>query len=353
MQVHTSDSTTNVHFGPVYAKDLPENAIIICDNNILCSFFDRYDHVIKVNATEAAKSLENLPEFLERLFGVPGLSRGSKLVAVGGGAVQDLVSFVASILFRGVEWMFIPTTLAAMCDSCIGSKTSINFRDGKNQLGTYWPATDVYIDVTFLETLPEEQIRAGIGEAFHYAMLMGKDTATLLAHYVEEEKWSDLIKLTLGIKKSFVEEDEFDGGRRRYLNYGHCFGHALEAATGFSIPHGIAVAQGIDMANYISLRQGKITNDEFMERRKLIQKLFVQNMMPIDYDTGKLLQALRKDKKNLTDHYGVILVHDDWTKSKPFGHGILTYIKFGDVPFTKAVTDYKISFGAALTPHLA
>ncbi|MBA3432278.1 MAG: iron-containing alcohol dehydrogenase, partial [Actinobacteria bacterium] len=195
-----------------------------------------------VEATEANKSLESLPDYVEHLV-QQGIRKPHVLVAIGGGIVQDIACFLAATLLRGLRWHFFPTTLLAQADSCIGSKSSINVRSTKNAVGTFTPPEQVVIDVTVLETLDAAEIRSGVGEMLKVHAIAGPDTFDeIAADYkrllTDRALLEDYIVGSLKLKRVLIEEDEFDEGPRRIMNYGHSFGHAIESATGYAIPHG-------------------------------------------------------------------------------------------------------------------
>lgn len=256
---------------------------------------------ILIEATEATKSYESIGRIIESIVST-GFSKNNKLVAIGGGITQDVTSFAASILLRGVDWTFYPTNLASQCDSCIGSKTSVNLGAYKNQLGGFYPPREILIDFTFCKTLEDIDICAGLGEMMHYFLVDGSDCLKNLRIEINNAKTnnlvlSKLIERSLLIKKGMVEIDEFDQGPRRVFNYGHTFGHALEAATNFAVPHGIAVAYGIDLANMISAKLGLIDISLRNRIRPILQDVF--DICPIPrFEIDNYFEALMKDKKN-------------------------------------------------------
>ena len=255
---------------------------------------------ILIEATEDTKSYESIGRIIEKIVS-KGFSKNNKLVAIGGGITQDVTSFAASILLRGVDWTFYPTNLASQCDSCIGSKTSVNLGSYKNQLGGFYPPREIWIDFTFCKTLSAIDICAGLGEMMHYFLVDGPDCLEKLRIEINEAKANDhalskLIERSLLIKKQMVEIDEFDRGPRRVFNYGHTFGHALEASTNFAVPHGIAVAYGIDLANMIASKLGLIDISLRNRIRPILQDIF--DICPIpSFEIDSYLEALMKDKK--------------------------------------------------------
>lgn len=266
--------------------------------------------VIRVEATERQKSYLELAPVLDELMR-GGFRRGDRLVALGGGITQDVTAFIASILFRGVEWLFVPTTLLAQGDSCIGSKTSVNFGEFKNQLGGFYPPRSIFIDPGFLETLPRREVLSGLGEMAHYFPIDGAGAFRRYADRLPQalrdgSMMLELIKESLEIKRGYVEIDEFDRNERQVFNYGHSFGHALESVTKYAVPHGIAVSYGIDLANMVSVRLGFLGDEVRNEIRSSLSLIWQEAPMPnVDVDGFK--DALRRDKKNRGDELGLIL----------------------------------------------
>lgn len=289
---------------------------IIIDENvlglhgeILGKFADR-DRCIKITPDEHKKSYENIGRAIDGIL-ESGFKKNNRIIAVGGGVIQDICAFTASILFRGVGWVFVPTNLLTQADSCIGSKTSVNFGSYKNQLGGFYPPSLILVDGRFLKTLSMREIRSGLGEILHYFLVGGADDMNrfdreCLPAMKDSLLMNGLIDRSLEIKKAMVERDEFDEGPRNIFNYGHSFGHALESCTEYDMPHGIAVCFGMDMANTLSMRLGMIDEETLLRMRKIIYKI----CMPWDFpqiDTDKFFQYLKKDKKNHGTSYRLIL----------------------------------------------
>ena len=195
-------------------------------------------------AVEEHKTLGAAAGVIERLRDL-GTTRGDALVALGGGIVQDVATAAASLYMRGLDWSYAPTTLLGMADSCIGGKSSLNVGRYKNLAGNFHPPKVVVVDPAFIETLPAEDRAGGMCEAMKISYCRGPDAfARYLALY-EAGDAAALIHHALAAKQWFIEIDEFDKAERRLLNFGHTFGHALEAATSFGVGHGTAVGLGV------------------------------------------------------------------------------------------------------------
>lgn len=267
--------------------------------------------VLLIDATEESKTLDQFTAYIEFLVN-HGARRGDKLVAIGGGIIQDITCFIAATLMRGLDWEFFPTTLLAQADSCIGSKSSINVGSTKNLLGTFTPPQRVVISPEVLKTLESKDILSGIGEIIKVHILDGMESFDRLARDYEQilSDRATLLKYIVGsllIKKGFIEEDEFDRGVRNLLNYGHSFGHAIESATNFAIPHGIAVTMGMDMANYVSCKRANLPARDFQRMHSLLFKNyapFAKTAVPLDL----FMKNIAKDKKNVGAKLKLILL---------------------------------------------
>ncbi len=270
------------------------------------------ENVRLIEATEGAKSLDALAPHIEWLLGA-GFRRDCLLLVVGGGVMQDLSCFIASTLFRGVRWSLVPTTLLAQCDSCIGSKSSINVGHYKNQLGTFYPPHQVLLAFDVLGSLPYDEIRSGLGEAIKLHLIAGEEAVTrlrpkLTGGEARPESLREIVWDSLAIKQKFIEEDEFDKGVRNLLNYGHTFGHAYESATDYGIPHGISVTLGVLTATFFSVKLGWVSEDYFHDLQEWLVPYYApyQDVLT-GADPERILAAMRLDKKNTGDTLGCIL----------------------------------------------
>ena len=296
-------------------NNLLEGDYIIIDNNILNIYKDDLKvledfNFIGIDSNENQKSYEGLIPIIDSLIN-NGFKKNHRLIAIGGGITQDITSFIASTLYRGVHWIFYPTSLLAQGDSCIGSKTSINFRKFKNQIGGFYPPNSVHIYLNFTKSLKQSEIKSGMGEMLHYFIVSSeKDFLFYKKYYldafVNTESLLKIISRSLMIKKRYIEKDEFDKNIRQVFNYGHSFGHAIESLTNYKIPHGIAVSFGMDIANFISYKMDLIDNKtrkDILEVTSNIWKGYDLKEIRLD----KLINALKKDKKNIGNKLGLIL----------------------------------------------
>ncbi len=267
--------------------------------------------VLKIDALESNKSLERIPFYITHLL-EKGVRRDHTLVVVGGGIVQDIAAFIAACLLRGMAWRFYPTTLLAQADSCIGSKSSINVGAYKNQVGTFTPPTDIVIPSGALDSLDEREIRSGIGEMIKVHIIAGwEDARRMAVDYPRLLSDRSILMATLRrsleIKKQKIEIDEFDRNERLVMNYGHTFGHALESATDYAVPHGIAVTIGMALANTIAVELNFLDKKDADELFPMIAANY-KGFENVEFSMERFFSALQKDKKNIGADVSMILL---------------------------------------------
>ncbi len=289
-------------------------SLFLVDAVVLALYPDAFagleSRIVQVHATEEQKSLEQLTPLVCEVIGA-GFRRDSTLVVVGGGVVQDIGCFIASVLFRGVRWVLVPTTLLAQCDSCIGSKSCLNVGPYKNQLGTFYPPHAVHLVFEVLGTLPPDELRSGLGEVVKLHLVEGPDAVAWLEACLAgpwKNRLPELIVAALVIKKRFIEVDELDRGPRNLLNYGHTFGHAFESATQFAIPHGIAVTLGMLAATSFSEELGMVPPGTRAGLDLLLRPLYTPyERTVVSADPQAIYRAMKQDKKNEGDDVICIL----------------------------------------------
>lgn len=276
--------------------------------------FKKDSNYITIEAIEQNKDFNNLSNYYKTLI-EKNVTRNDILVTIGGGILQDISGFIASTLYRGIKWIYIPTTLLAQADSCIGSKTSINFGDSKNLIGSFYPPDKIFIDINFCNTLTLKYFNSGLGEIIKFHLLSNEKGYNLLREYLASsdlkhgEIFKNIIWSTLEIKKSYFEEDEFDTGRRNLLNYGHCFGHALESASNFEICHGEAVLVGMGFANLLSLKRDIMKKEKYAEFGEIFRKYYPRfNISKICVED--IIYYLKRDKKRVGKDLTMILSED-------------------------------------------
>ena len=273
---------------------------------------------IFIEAVEDNKTVHEALKIIKEMLVLPS-RRNTVLVAIGGGIVQDVSAFIANIIYRGISWMLVPTTLLAQADSCIGSKSSLNFDHYKNILGYFYPPIKIYVNTKFTHTLTEKDYFSGLGEIMKCALMAGYDSfiatsanlSALLARNDEDVLLLEIEK-ALRFKKNMIELDEFDRGPRNIMNYGHTFGHAMEATSDYAIPHGQAVSYGMMVANEISCKRKYISNKMKQAIEQTLRRIITHELLKPEYfleDT--YLQTMKHDKKYTGGLHTCILFHGE------------------------------------------
>ena len=221
-----------------------------------------------------------------------GMTRNDVVVGVGGGMVTDIAGFAAASYHRGIPVVHVATTLLGMVDAAIGGKTGVNLPEGKNLVGAFWQPSGVVCDLDALDTLPEREVRCGLGEMAKYHFLTGDDLLALdLPHRVAR---------CVEIKAEVVASDEREGGRRALLNYGHTLAHALEIATEHRLAHGEAVAIGLIFAAHLAQVLGRIDVGRVDEHFEVVGEAYgLGTDLPTGLDPDQLIALMHRDKKAL------------------------------------------------------
>jgi 3-dehydroquinate synthase len=264
-----------------------------------------------IDALETNKEYMHLADYYDALID-NRFTRNDILIAIGGGIIQDISGFISSTLYRGIRWIFIPTTLLAQADSCIGSKTSINFGTRKNLIGTYCPPDAIYIDTGFCKTLTPEYFNSGLGEIIKFHLQADPKKFEVLKQFLSlknphsQAALKKIIWSTLKIKKSYFEKDEFDSDRRNLLNYGHCFGHALESASDFTVNHGEAVIVGMGFANLVSKKRGLMAEEKYEVFEEILRRYYPKFDLS-EIKVEDIVSYLKQDKKRVGNDLTMIL----------------------------------------------
>ena len=270
-----------------------------------------------IDADETKKNMDTALSICEQMTSMPS-KRNTHLISIGGGITQDITGFVATSLYRGIRWTFYPSTLLAACDSCIGGKSSLNYKGFKNLLGSFYPPDVIRIYPQFFKTLTSRDYCSGLGEVVKFNVIAGEDGIekiendldSILAH--DYEKLRKYVETSLAFKKKFIEEDEFDRGVRILLNFAHTFGHAFEVSSNYAIPHGSAVAMGMMAANHISVKRGFI-EEMYAERiEKICKKILTTISLDKSwFDEQVIIGAIRKDKKQTNKDITAVFIQKD------------------------------------------
>ena len=321
IQSATKKYEVSIHssLDPVKDMAVDEKTFVVIDKQVYELYCGQLfqnipqDRLYLLEATEVNKVLDTALDICERMTSIPA-KRNAKLISVGGGIVQDVTGFAANILYRGIHWTFFPTTLLASCDSCIGGKTSLNYKKFKNLLGTFYPPDSIQICTPFFKTLTERDFQSGLGEVVKFNVMRGeagiesmeanigrlleRDDATLLT----------FVESSLAFKKAFIEQDEFDRGVRIQLNFAHTFGHAFESMSQYAIPHGTAVAMGTIAANRISVSRGWMTEQTARRIENVLYQIIHIDKQDIAVSMDDIISAIRKDKKQTSSSLTAVLM---------------------------------------------
>ncbi len=291
---------------------VPKRLFIVTDTNVedligydlqaMLNDSGFHAHLLSFPAGEESKNMDTVVDLARRLVQL-GADRRSMLLALGGGVSGDIGGFVASIFMRGISFIQIPTTLLAQVDSSVGGKTGVDLPEGKNLLGTFAQPVSVFADIGVLTSLPASELRNGIAEIVKYGMIRD----SYLFDFIEK-KWWDIINLepettsfiirrSCEIKAEVVSKDEKEGGLRRILNFGHTIGHAVEAVSGYTIPHGEAVSIGMVAVSKISVSRGLLTPGQLSRLQGVLEQFKLPIEIPDGMEPDSIIRHMKRDKK--------------------------------------------------------
>lgn len=301
----------------------PQKIAIITDDRVAPLYEEKVRQVVTaagfevvthtVPEGEASKSLAEA-EKIYAFLADAGFTRSDGVIALGGGVIGDLAAFAASTYMRGIHFIQIPTTLLAQVDSSIGGKTAVNTSKAKNLVGTFSQPDGVFIDTAVLETLEIRRVREGIAEIIKSATIA--DLA--LWHYLQDLKDEDdllahaeyVITETLKVKRTVVEEDEFDNGNRLILNFGHTIGHAIEKTAGYGVvSHGEGVAIGMLAINQQAEEQGLSPAGSTQALKTMVEKFHLPTESA-NWDEAALFEAITHDKKARGNKLKLIILEE-------------------------------------------
>jgi 3-dehydroquinate synthase len=275
---------------PLYGKDVMES--------FKKSGFQVSEYIIKNG--ESSKTLVTIEEMLCYLA-KEAVTRGDMLVCLGGGVVGDITGFASAIYLRGISFIQIPTTILAAVDSSVGGKTGVDLSAGKNLVGAFHQPAAVFCDTDFFVTLPESVYSDGMAEIIKHCMAFDKELLISL----DILSIAEICRKNVEIKECIVEQDEFDTGIRKKLNFGHTVGHAVEVLSDFQVSHGRAVAIGMTVISKASERCG-LTDEPVTE--ELIRALKRYDLpVKCEYSAKELAGAALRDKKRSGDTITLVI----------------------------------------------
>ena len=348
VKVELGENSYNIHIGENILDDVAKfiaesnftkKVLIITDSNVekFCSTLTdalksreiKFD-VVTIPAGETSKNLSVAEKIYTHAIKL-GMDRKSPIIAFGGGVVGDLAGFIAATYLRGVPFIQVPTTLLSQVDSSVGGKTAVNHALGKNLIGAFYQPKAVFIDINTLKTLPEREIKSGLGEIVKYGIISDEkffeylelNAEKILARDVEVLK--QIIKRCCEIKAEVVSADEKENGLRRTLNFGHTIGHAIEQVTAYEkYHHGEAVAIGMVGAALISFALGKIIFNDVARLKNLLDALGLVTLC-VGCNAEEMYKATFYDKKNIGGKIHWVLMRG-----------------FGDVEVTDDVSELEV-----------
>ena len=294
-----SDSFVNARYMPVVHQSLTDTGFKV--------------NTIEIPAGEESKSLAQFSRIQDSLV-AHQLDRGSVLIALGGGVTGDLGGFAAAVYMRGISYVQIPTTLQAQVDASVGGKTAINHPKGKNLIGAFHQPKLVLIDVDTLKTLPQRDIRSGLIEVIKMGVIRDEPLFEMVEEHLdailnlEDATLIEMISSACLNKAEIVAKDEKESGLRMVLNYGHTFGHALEALTHYNrYRHGEAVSIGMNCAAQLAVNLGMFSETDFQRQRRLLNRAKLPLTFPSDLTPAAICDAMYLDKKTLAGKLRLIL----------------------------------------------
>jgi len=306
-------SVNFVSLSEIYKLIGEDYHLAVVDKNVAHCFpeFGLGDLIV-IDTNEDLKSWRGLEKIFDK-FAEKKVNTQTKLVVIGGGVLQDAVGFCASVYCRGIEYYLVPTTLLSQIDSCVGGKTSINYGSRKNILGTFYPPCEILICEEWLDGLSKENFCSGLGELLKFDILRNKIQESKVIDLISENKnVLHHIYESLNYKISVLEIDEFDKKDRKFLNFGHTFGHALEITSKYKLSHGYAVVIGCLVALRVSELFYNYNYKDYSATLNIVKKL-LENTVSVNqewFDYESLMECVMSDKKN-TGCVNMVLIKDN------------------------------------------
>ena len=315
----------------IFNKDIGKNnkVLIITDSGVPKKHIRKIKDIITckkikvltINQGEKSKSLASYQKIMNMLFTM-NFDRSDSLIALGGGVVGDITGFCAATYLRGINYIQVPTTLLAQVDSSVGGKTAINVPQGKNLIGSFYNPKFVLISTDFLKTLPQEQYESGLGEVIKYAFIGNKKLKKIIEDNSKkiternEKILKTIIEESIKTKSKIVTKDEKENGIRAILNFGHTFGHAIEAHHGYKkITHGAAITMGMVIAAKVSFFEGHIKDQQLENIISVIKSLGLKADHK-KYKYSDLRKYMKIDKKVSNGQLNLILIDKNFNAFK-------------------------------------
>ncbi len=299
--------------GSLIARHLTGNRVVVVSNDTVAPLFlEPIEHgllqagkevlVIRLPDGEKYKTWETLNSIFDAMLGAR-CDRTTAIIALGGGVVGDVAGFAAATYQRGIPYIQIPTTLLSQVDSSVGGKTAINHPLGKNMIGAFYQPRLVLADIATLKSLPERELSAGLAEVIKYGAIMDAGFFAWLEEHMDQlvarepDALGHAVEVSCRCKAEIVAADERESGKRALLNFGHTFGHAIEAGLGFGTwLHGEAVGAGMLLAAKLSMRQGDIGEQDVLRLEHLLKRAGLPTRAPA-LGVQRYLELMGYDKK--------------------------------------------------------
>lgn len=278
-----------------------ENSKVHCYEKIK-SYLDFEHQLIEILSGEINKTLATCEQVWKQMLEY-NCDRKSLMINLGGGVIGDLGGFCASTYMRGINFIQVPTTLLSQVDASVGGKLGVDLNHLKNIVGVFNNPQMVWVDTTFLSSLPANELRSGYAEVIKHCLIANKEMWNTIKSYASPSDvvdWSNIVEDSIRIKNAVVTEDPREQGKRKILNYGHTIGHAIESLlleTEHKLLHGEAIAQGMILEAKLSMDKVALSNSDFQEVKNYIETVFGTLDSAI-LDVEKLISNATKDKKN-------------------------------------------------------
>ena len=327
-QIHIKgNSFPKTIFNQAISKD--NKTLIITDSGITKKHIKRIKdaiscksiNVLTLDQGEKSKSFSSFQKIMNKLITL-NFDRSDSLIAVGGGVVGDITGFCAATYLRGINYIQVPTTLLAQVDSSVGGKTAINVAQGKNLIGSFYNPKFVLILTDFLKTLSQDQYESGLGEVIKYAFIGNKKLKNIIENDSKKILERDdkilktIIEESIKTKSKIVTKDEKENGVRAILNFGHTFGHAIEAHHNYkNITHGAAITIGMIIASKVSLFEGHIKDHQLDNIINMIESLGLCTDHS-KYRYSDLKKYMKADKKVSAGKLNLILINKNFNAFK-------------------------------------
>ena len=324
--IHIKNNWTSLPKSLAQANITGRKVFLVTDENVAALYLSDIQAILSplfsnipyfvLSAGETSKNLESTIKLLTS-FAQAGLDRSSFIISLGGGVVSDIAGFAASIYMRGISYISLPTTLLSIADSSIGGKTGVDFAGTKNLVGSFHNPSLVYINLAALNTLDNTQYISGLAEVIKYGIILDSN----LFDYIHDNRQEvasrntdvleRLVRDSVRIKSEIVVADEREANLRQILNYGHTFGHAIEALCNFSLPHGHCVALGMVCATNFSHNMGMMTMFHVEHIRRLLDFFGLPVRLPADYkiSVDDIYNMMLRDKKARDGELTLIISH--------------------------------------------